>query len=404
VSQICTRINAALGSAIGFAFTDTQIALVEAAEITGLKERNLIGSLLSRIKVKSFPIELLSSKASDNAESLLKRASAARENQIVWLLVDDVDASFRDTDRQQLIVSSFFSACRFIVREMRGIHIRTTVRSDVWSNLRSNEDLDKCEQYITDIHWSKNELKSILSKKVFSWIERKFPEAARGLSLNFRTDAESIIEIAFDRRMKWGEHMVPAFQAINILSAGRPRWMAQLCRMAGMHAARSKRWRVSITDINDVMAKYARSRLDDLYKEHNHQFAHLERLVQAFAGGPVRYTTDELISCINKKYIGPVGVLKVPQIDGEDYSSPYQLAHLLFKSGYIIARSANSNTSSATFITHTQNPELLKYAANVGDYLWEIYPSYRQRTRVKDIEFSYVSRENEADDEENAHH
>lgn len=201
---------------------------------------------------------------------MLKRASENREYQTVWLLVDDVDASFKDTDRQQLIVSSFFSACRFIAREMKGINIRTTVRSDVWSNLRANEDLDKCEQYITDIHWSKSELKVILSKKIFSWVERKFPEAAHALSLNFRTDADSIIEIAFDRRMKWGDHMVPAFPAINILSAGRPRWMAQLCRMAGLHAAKRNRWRISITDINEIMSKFARSRLDDLYKEHVH--------------------------------------------------------------------------------------------------------------------------------------
>lgn len=73
ISQICTRVNATLGAAIGFAFTDTQISLVESAEITGLKEKNLIGSLISRIRVRNFPVEVIApSHYKENSEAFAK--------------------------------------------------------------------------------------------------------------------------------------------------------------------------------------------------------------------------------------------------------------------------------------------------------------------------------------------
>ena len=44
---------------------------------------------------------------------------------------------------------------------MNGLNIRTTIRSDVWSNLRNLEDLDKWEQYITEIIWSQKQVRDI---------------------------------------------------------------------------------------------------------------------------------------------------------------------------------------------------------------------------------------------------
>lgn len=73
VRQICSRINAALGTQIGFAFTDTSMALVEAAEVTGLKGRSLVGALLSRIKSQSIPITTVAPSATQ-PDTLLSRA------------------------------------------------------------------------------------------------------------------------------------------------------------------------------------------------------------------------------------------------------------------------------------------------------------------------------------------
>jgi hypothetical protein len=54
---MCARINFELGKNLGFAFSDRSMALVEAAEVAGYKDRNIIGALLQRIKFGRIPIE-----------------------------------------------------------------------------------------------------------------------------------------------------------------------------------------------------------------------------------------------------------------------------------------------------------------------------------------------------------
>ena len=337
---------------------------------------------MSRIKVKQLPIELTNAKQSTDPDLLLQRAIEDFGDKSVWFLVDDIDASYVDTPQQQLLIGSFFSACRYVAREIKGVNIRTTVRTDVWSNLRSNEDLDKCEQYITDIYWSKNELKTILAKKITAWLLRM-----KRVAESFKMLDDYAIELAFNRRLKWGNHMVPPFQAINILAAGRPRWVSQLCRLAGVAAVKAKKSKISISEINVSMDRFTRFRINDLYKEHGHQFSKLEKLIQCFAGRKVRFTTDELTSHINRTFVGPVGASRIGVVDGEEYASPKQLARLLFKIGFLVGREERGDdTRNAKFISYSQFPELLEHFSDFEkEVVWEVYPSYRQRAKARDF-------------------
>jgi hypothetical protein len=382
VRAICSKINASLGTKIGFAFSDTQMSLVEAAEISGLKSKNLIGSLISRIKSSHIPIEVLGPKPIDS-HVLLDRAMTDLGDKHVWLLIDDIDASFENTSQHQLVIGSFFSACRYVAVNFKGVTIRCTVRSDVWSNLRSVEDLDKSEQYLIDISWTKNELKTILSKKIYAWIERNKPDSSL-LIHNYAEHADSFIELAFDRKIRWGTHRVAPFQPVSILAAGRPRWMAQLCRLSGIKAA-ARGTRISSVEISASMHDFTRYRLNDLYKEHYHQFARLERLVSIFTGTKNRFTTEELISKLNREFVGPVGATNVPFIDGEQYSTPLQLACLLYQVGFLVARMGDKADAGAVdFISYSERPELLRHGIPTEDSLsWEVYPSYRQRPKQK---------------------
>ena len=76
--SLSARINHELGSKIGFAWTDDQMALVEASELVGYKGKNLIGSLLGRIKSKKIPIEIITPTAKDPGV-LLERYMAEKK-------------------------------------------------------------------------------------------------------------------------------------------------------------------------------------------------------------------------------------------------------------------------------------------------------------------------------------
>lgn len=147
--RICAIINHKLSDSIGFAWTDDVITLVENAELSGYKSKNIISSLLDRLASKvSLPgiisMEITKPQISNHSE-LLKRITEKREKlQTVLLLIDDIDATFKNSEKECLNLSTFFTACREIASGYKGISIRTVVRSDVWTCIRpKDESLDK---------------------------------------------------------------------------------------------------------------------------------------------------------------------------------------------------------------------------------------------------------------------
>lgn len=384
IKVLSARINHELAKQIGFAFSDTSMALVESAEIAGYKSRNFVGSLIARVSSSQIPITVnLPSSGSPN--KILERALSEFDGKNVWLLVDDIDSTFVNTPDYRLLISTFFSACRYLARDMVNLHIRATVRTDVWTSLRENEDLDKAEQYFVDISWTSQEIEAMLSRKIYAFIKRNFPSELHSRSLVESSDPTQFINLVFTEKMQWGDAYVPAIRPIVILSSKRPRWMSQLCRMAGAHASKEKHGLIAKTDISFILHDYTKYRLSDIYKEHLHQFTDLKNLIETFSNSGARYNTSELISKIVNGYTAKFGANNVPSIDGIPYNSPVQLAHFLFKIGFIAGRQSHGpNNQFANFVAFEDRPELLTDPRNLdGGLEWEIYPSYRDALGIR---------------------
>lgn len=374
---LCTRVNAAIGEQIGIALSDTSMSMVEVAEIQGFKGKNLVGSLVARLQGKIGSLQLQSSIPKD-AALLLARYQADHPNATIWLLIDDIDSTFENTRAWRARVSSFFSACRALARDVEGLRIRASVRADVWTSIRYNEDLDKCEQYMLDIVWSNSELEQMLAKRIHAYVTRTQPETEIAKKLRPEANSRALLQVAFERRMQWVGNWVPPFHPIKVLSAGRPRWIAQLCRLAGRAAAKRKSSRIAIADIRDVMKTFGRLRLNDLYKEHLHQYADLERLVSSFAHGQPRYTVDQLILRIQQQYIETASATSLPALAEHAMPSVLELAQFLFKVGFIMARQVSSTSSNPVFISYDERPDLLRPGSAAGQHIvWEVYPSCR---------------------------
>ncbi|HBO5687715.1 TPA: hypothetical protein L4620_005382 [Pseudomonas aeruginosa] len=387
---ICQSINMEISKTIGFAWKDDHISLVENAELNQFRGRNIIGALTSRLLGKisiSDVAEIQNTKPSiSNYEQLLKRIQEEEHsNRRVWFLIDDIDTKFTDTPQQQAYVSSFFSACRALIRDIDGLSIRATVRTDVWTSLRTAEDLDKFEQYVCDIVWTKKQQKDILVKRIYAYVMRKHRTSYVAKNWNISDHDEDYIQLAFKRRLKWGNSGVPAVHVLQILSAGRPRWMAQLCRLAGNKAVENRSTRIGVQEINEVMIVFGTRRLSDLYKEHNHQFSDLRKLIEAFSNGARRHTTDELFKKIINSYIKLKSAKSIPDIDGAPFRDAWQVAHFLFKCGFIVGHNQSQTSIDVPeFISYELRPDLLQAATNLDDGLnWEIQPSYRRALRIQ---------------------
>jgi hypothetical protein len=294
--RICACLVFELGKKLKLAFSDTTIVLVESAELAGFKSKNIVGSLLDRIRLKVEDTELQKPQHRDPFQ-LLKRHLQSDETN-AWVLIDDIDATFVTSPEAAMQISTFFSACRRLTTDVGKLAIRTSVRSVVWTVIkRTDEALDKCEQYILDIMWSNDEARRILENKIHAYIRRShsLPRWVRN------TSHDRTLGLVFRTRVPWGSNEVSVDRPIHIMSAGRPRWAAQLCKMAAENAHRDHLTRVGIKQITGVLRDFGRFRPDDLYREHGHQYPQLQRLTESFAGGSSRYSSTQLLDHIRRR-------------------------------------------------------------------------------------------------------
>lgn len=380
--RICSRINHEIGRKINFAINDDSITLVESSELAGFRGRDLVGSLIDRFRMKLKNVEVSRLKdKTKNAITLLERYSK-QKNPRVWIYIDDVDATFKNNEKEKTEKSTFFSACRNLANQVNGLCIRASVRTDVWAILRRHDEaLDKCDQYLIDILWTALETREILSKKILSYFRRSYPENSYYESLRLDRDRERILGLVFPRSFPIGRRKKPTYRALHTFSDGRPRWAAQLCRMAGKEAYKRRGRIITMSDITRVLTKYGEKRLDDLYREHGHQCKNIGLIIQSFTGGERRYSTDELLARITKKILGHFGQLRIdgmPNIKGA-----LGLAHFLYRIGFIQARQERS-VDQISFTRYEEQPDLLTTRANLDESLvWEIHPSYRQALKIQ---------------------
>lgn len=380
--RICTRINLELGSTLKLAFSDDTILLVESAELNNFRSKNLVSALIDRLKIKGLGAEIERQRLPvGNSQELLARILENKEI-TVWLFVDDVDATFINTEVERLKVSTFFSACRNLINSVSGLCIRASVRSDVWSILAQyDEAMDKCEQYMLDLYWSTEETGGMLENKILSYLLRYYPDDPRYISWKLHDNRTAIRRSIFKEPFEWSGRALQSFRPIHILSAGRPRWAAQLCKLAGNDAFKKSANLISIGHFRAVLKNYGQFRIADLYKEHRHQCARLEEIIESFSGGRRRFTTDELLGAITDKIIKRNGM---PVIDGIPAANGARtVAHFLYRIGFITARD-EQDSAGLGFVRFEDRPNLLSTNINLDDdHSWEVHPSYRDVLRIQ---------------------
>lgn len=380
--RICSKINLELGATLRLGFTDDKIALIESAELAGFRNRNIIGALVDRLKIKGLGGKIERTRTTiGNNQALLSRIleqGTAR----VWIFIDDIDATFINTPLERLKVSTFFSACRNIINATNDLCIRASVRTDVWSILAQHDEaMDKCEQYMLDLNWSTTETGAILANKIASFFKRFYPDDPRFQELDPEKSPGPVRHLVFKEPFRWGGRPLEAFRPIHILSAGRPRWAAQLCKLAGKDAFAKESHLISIKNIIAILREYGQLRVADLYKEHRHQCERLEDIVEAFSGGPKEYSTQDLLNRITDRIIIPRGLPKIDGISAE--AGAISVAHFLFRIGFITARD-ETDAAGLGFIDFNNRPNLLTSKLNLDDNLnWEIHPSYRNVLRIQ---------------------
>lgn len=383
--NIVKLIASEIGSRIGFAYKDDAISLVEEAENNSFKERSFVSTIADRLKSSAIPLEY-NKKSSANNEQVLRRYLENGEK--VWIIIDDVDQNFKNTEKNKIKVASFFTACRQIVNAIPEIRIRTCVRPNVWKIIkREYEALSHIEQYMYDIVWDLDKTIELLAKRVQGYFERNnnWIHVKKTLSDDIEARNKQLIYLVFESTMNWGAYnrTRPAQIILNTLSRSRPRWLIELCKVAAKSADARGSKTIQINDITDQLEEFGKRRIDDTIAEFSSQCPQIEDIISAFSQQNERYPTAEILKLIDNRVLSSVNP-KIFGVVGNPTNK--EVAHFLFQVGFITARRDLDN-GEYQHISFVEQPDLLKSRTNIDDGVsWEIHPVFRQALKLKNVE------------------
>ena len=383
--RIVRLIASEIGTRIGVALTDDTMSLVEHAELAGFKSRSIVSALFDRIKTPMAQVtrERL---GIENPERLLQRYANGKST--IWLIVDDVDQNFENTARHRLKVATFFIACRQLAVSVPELRFRMSVRPNIWAILkRQFEGLSShLQQYICDLTWTADDYRTLLARRVQSYLERKnqWANTKKFFAPDQTKRERQLIALAFEDPMPWGGdlRMRSPHVILHTLSKHRPRWLVELCKEAAKGLRVAKRTKIGLDQITAVLPAFGQRRIDDAIAEFNSQCPQVSELLSAFSRQNERYTTDELIKTLRNRVVGAVH----PQIVGiTPPVSEVEVAHFLFQIGFLTAR-RDFTDEHYEHLAYADAPHLLKDRTNLDDGVtWEIHPVYRQTLKLQNV-------------------
>lgn len=387
--SILGRIATEVGAKIGFAWTDDQMNLVEEAEKSGFKQRNIIGALLRRFKPEAegggikVTVNQPGLEGQNEFEPIMRRWAQGRNP--IWIFIDDVDQNFQNVPEHKNKIASFFVASRELINAVPELRIRAAIRPNVWTTIKLEyESLSHIEQYMIDLYWTEESVLQLLAKRIEGYLTRTSQLNLLPPDLLDDSDRDyRLVALAFEDRMKWGRGTRPPHVILNTLSKHRPRWMVELCKVAGKRAQRLNHIRINRDDILAELTAFGERRIQDTIAEFRSQCPEIQEILVSFRRTQEEMSTAELFSVIKNKVLNHltphiVGVMGTAQAK--------DVASFLFEIGFIFGR-LDLDDGSYEHITFSERPHLLKSRTNIDDGLrWEIHPIFRQALEVRDVE------------------
>ena len=139
------------------------------------------------------------------------------------------------------------------------------------------------------------------------------------------------------------------------------------------------------SSIDEVWGEYGARRIKDLVAEHKHQCSEIEELLNAFRGAERLMARDELFSWINNHISNHLA----PTIERVQTRSPMEIAHFLYRIGFIVGRSDGANDSYEHYHFNEMPDFLTSRTDDDFGLKLEIHPCYREALDIRKVDRSH---------------
>jgi hypothetical protein len=271
-----------------------------------------------------------------------------------------------------------------MVTDFKGLSIRISVRSDVWAVInKSDEALDKCEQYMADIVWRQNDFDKMLALRIHSYLNRKNLYGMYGVALRNKdaiSNPKIVIRELFAPIFEWAGESYSPSEFIYLFSDGKPRWAIDLCKRALKKHREDKKIQICIDHFYEAMDDHGKARLKDLYKEHSQEFKQIEKLIHIFSGGAAYYKTESLLFILDDKFGNKNKKNGIDRV--KEKIDCLNNANFLYKIGFIhTTKFGNYNLKNT--IQYEDKPDLLIDIYNLDfNYHWMINIIYQKALNI----------------------
>jgi hypothetical protein len=387
--ELYKLIAVKFGAEIGFAWNDDSIGLVEEAEKEGFRKRSIFSAIFDRMSAKATisgggSAELARTRIpTTNHEQVLQRYLRGGVDKI-WLVVDDIDRNFKGTKSEKAKIVGFFDAVRDMRNSIPQLRVRTSIRPNVFASVKLDfESISHVRQYMVYVSWSEDQIRGMLAKRIEGYLQRTGQSSQISPVGTKGVDLELIAQL-FESPVPWGLSKRPIHVALYTLSAGRPRWLVELCKRAARRAFERNAQKIRLDDVRAVMDNFGIARKEDLIAEFGAQCPQLSDMFDAFHGKQEIYTTSELYDLIEREVLSKF----TPNISGlSGRPRAEDIASYLFEVGLFHARRALGEDYEHVAFHDWSNAFKSTLGMDEG-VRWEIHPAFRTVLGLRNNRYS----------------
>jgi hypothetical protein len=391
-NTLLSYIVSHIGKNKGWAFFDDDIFAVELSENLGIKKRNLLSTILSRLKFKNSPIEKCDFDSNLSLEQLSRIVGSSNNN--YWFMLDEMDDIYDNGDNINLLIG-LLQASAYLSNKLNNVWIRITIRPHILTGLRvTNGTIQKLNEYELTIAWNKEQLIELISRRLDFYQMKKSHESQMPLILdspdNNKNERVKLISTYFeDFDMTFTKGKTSNYRAFGTLCFYRPRWLIEFCKEVRKITSEGKR--SNLYHYKRAFVPFGNRRIQFITGEFNKTIPYVESAMNALISvgstgfGKSKKFRSVIINKIIKTNI-------VPAEPDEYHRVALEIAKNLYKIEFIRGKSRIAGAGGYhRFYYYIDRPDLLSSWQQDNEILWEIHPTFQRAFNLIDSQTYKVS-------------